>query len=306
VNRLDSLTADYLAHLRVERGVSGNTHAAYRRDLRRYCTWLAGRGITDLADVPEGLVRDFLAAVRSGDDGGRPLAASSAGRALSAVRGLHRFAAAEGRVPTDVAAGVHPPVTRRTLPDTLTIEQVDALIRAAGATDGPVGLRDTALLEVLYGTGARISEAVTLARDDVDLDALTVRLFGKGSRTRVLPLGSAAATALEAWLVRGRPVLAARGRGTPVIFLNTLGRPLSRQSAWAVVQECARRSALPVHVSPHTLRHSFATHLLQGGADVRVVQELLGHASVSTTQIYTHVTIDAMRETWAMAHPRAR
>lgn len=303
---LDAVVAGHLAHLRVERGVAANTLAAYRRDLSRYRAWLDGRAIDDLSAVTEADVTGFLAAIRTGADGGAPLAASSAGRVISAIRGLHRFALAEGHVRSDVAAPVHPPAVRRSLPDTLSVADVEALILAAGAPAGPVGLRDRALLELLYGTGARISEAVSLAVDDLDLDGMSVRLLGKGSKTRIVPLGSLAAEALEAWLVRGRPILAGRGRGTPLVFLNTRGRPLSRQSAWAVVQAAAERAGIAAHISPHTLRHSFATHLLQGGADVRVVQELLGHASVTTTQIYTHVTIDAMRETWAMAHPRAR
>ncbi len=303
---LDAILADYLAYLRVERGVAAHTHAAYRRDLSRYRDWLVARGVVDLVAVGEPDVAEYVSVLRAGEDGRTPLAASSAGRALSAVRGLHRFAAREGRVARDVSATARPPASRRSLPSTLDVGEVERLILAAGAAEGPVGLRDRALLEVLYGTGARISEAVSLAIDDVDLDGLAVRLFGKGSKTRVVPLGRHAAGALEAWLVRGRPALAARGRGSAYLFLNTLGRPLSRQSAWAVVRAAAARAGLTAQVSPHTLRHSFATHLLQGGADVRVVQELLGHASVTTTQIYTHVTIDTLRETWATAHPRAR
>lgn len=301
---MNDLVDEYLAHLRIERGASPHTLAAYRRDLGRYTGFLAGRGITELAAVTEQDVRDHLRALR-GEDGGRPLAASSSARATAAVRGLHRFALAEGRVSADAAREVRSPQSRRALPHTLSTEEVARLIESTGEQD-PVALRDRALLEVLYGTGARISEAVGLTADDVDFESLTVTLTGKGERTRLVPLGSCARAALEAYAVRGRPRLAARGRGTALLFLNTLGRPLSRQSAWAVLQAAAARAGLAQHVSPHTLRHSFATHLLQGGADVRVVQELLGHASVTTTQIYTHVTIDALRETWAMAHPRAR
>lgn len=301
---LGALIAEYLAHLRVERGVASNTLDAYRRDLARYRAFLEAGGHRDLLTVRESDLTAFVRAVRTGQDGGRPLASSSTGRLVTAVRGLHRFALREGRIAVDVAAEVRPPATGRTLPHALDHAQVGALL-AAVVGDEPVALRDRALLELLYGTGARISEAVSLAVDDLDLDTRAVTLFGKGSKVRVVPLGTYAAAALEAWLVRGRPVLAARGRGTPHVFLNTLGRPLSRQSGWAVLQQAAFHAGLS-GVSPHTLRHTFATHLLQGGADVRVVQELLGHASVTTTQIYTHVTIDALRETWAMAHPRAR
>lgn len=302
---LQVAVSEYLAHLRIERGLAANTLAAYRRDLERYCAFLAARGIASLADVTERDVADHLQALRTGSDGGGVLAPASAGRAVTAVRGLHRFALAEGRVPADATVEVRPPRGRRSLPHALTIEEVTALLDAAGGDD-PVSLRDRALLEVLYGTGARISEAVGLARDDVDSEGRAVTLHGKGSKTRIVPVGSYALAAVESYVVRSRPTLAARGRGTPALFLNTLGRPLSRQSAWAILQDAAGRAGLERHVSPHTLRHSFATHLLAGGADVRVVQELLGHASVTTTQVYTHVTIDALRETWALAHPRAR
>lgn len=302
---LHALVAEYLAHLRVERGLSPNTLGAYARDLARYEEHLFGLGVTDLDRASEGDVTAFVRAVRTGADGGRPLASSSAGRLVASVRGLHRFALREGRVAQDVAAGVSPPAAPRPLPHALDHAQVTALLGSVPADPDPVALRDRALLELLYGTGVRISEAVGLAVDDVDLDGRSVTVLGKGSKVRVLPLGRYASEALEQWIVRGRPVLAERGRGTPRIFLNTLGRPLSRQSAWAILQRAAERAGID-HVSPHTLRHTFATHLLEGGADVRVVQELLGHASVTTTQIYTHVTIDALRETWAMSHPRAR
>lgn len=303
---LHALVAEYLAHLRVERGLAGNTLEAYGRDLARYEAHLAARGLADLAAVTEADVTAVVRAVRTGADGGRPLASSSARRLVTAVRGLHRFALREGRVSDDVAAAVAPPAAPRPLPHALDHAQVAALLASVPADGEPVALRDRALLELLYGTGTRISEAVNLAVDDLDLDSRSVTVLGKGSKVRVLPVGRFAADALAAWLVRGRPVLAARGRGTPRVFLNTLGRPLSRQSAWAILQQAAARAGIEEHVSPHTLRHTFATHLLQGGADVRVVQELLGHASVTTTQIYTHVTIDALRETWAMSHPRAR
>lgn len=296
---------DYLAHLGVERGASPNTLAAYRRDLTRYREFLEARGRAGLGEVGEGDVREFLRAIQSGDDGARPLAPSSASRVLASVRGLHRFSLLEGLVGEDVAAGVSPPSTAKDLPQVLTVAQVEALLGAVSG-DEPADLRDRALLEVLYGTGARISEAVGLAADDVDTETASVRLLGKGSKVRVVPIGSFALQALEAYAVRARPVLAAKGRGTAVLFLNSLGRPLSRQSAWAILRKAAERAGIEEEVSPHTLRHSFATHLLQGGADVRVVQELLGHASVTTTQIYTHVTIDSLRETYALAHPRAR
>ena len=296
----------YLDHLAVERGLAANTLLSYRRDLRRYLAVLRAAGITDLAAVGEVDVAAFLAALREGDEEHRPLSASSAGRAVVAVRGLHRFAHREGMTPGDPAREVKPPVPARRLPKAISVEEVERLLAAAGADETPLALRDRALLELLYGTGARISEAVGLAVDDLDRGAGLVRLDGKGGKQRIVPVGSYAQRAVEAYLVRGRPSLAAVGRGVPALFLNARGGRLSRQSAWSVLRSAAARAGLTMDVSPHTLRHSFATHLLDGGADVRVVQELLGHASVTTTQVYTLVTVDRLREVYATAHPRAR
>ncbi|HKI41103.1 MAG: site-specific tyrosine recombinase XerD [Mycobacterium sp.] len=307
---LESQLQGYLDHLTIERGVAKNTLSSYRRDLLRYSKHLSDRGIHDLAKVGEDDVSEFLVALRRGDpdSGAAALSAVSAARALIAVRGLHRFAAAEGLTELDVARAVRPPTPGRRLPKSLTIDEVLALLEAAGGdspSDGPLTLRNRALLELLYSTGARISEAVGLDVDDIDTQARTVLLRGKGGKQRLVPVGRPAVQALDAYLVRGRPELARRGRGTPAIFLNVRGGRLSRQSAWQVLQDAAGRAGITSGVSPHMLRHSFATHLLEGGADVRVVQELLGHASVTTTQIYTLVTVHALREVWAGAHPRA-
>lgn len=212
----------------------------------------------------------------------------------------------EGETPTDPASGVAPPKTPKRLPKAISINDVERLLSAASVGDTPAALRDRAILEVLYGAGARISEAVGLDLDDVDLEHGSVRLFGKGSKERVVPLGSYARDAVTAYTVRARPSMALKGKGTPALFLNQRGGRLTRQSAWAVIHAAAERAGLGAKVSPHTLRHSFATHLLDGGADVRVVQELLGHASVTTTQIYTMVTVQRLREVFAEAHPRAR
>lgn len=301
----------YLDHLAIERGVAANTLSSYRRDLRRYAEHLTSRGIADLGAVTELDVSEFLVALRRGDpeNGVTALSAVSAARALIAVRGLHKFAAAEGIAAIDVAREVKPPTPSRRLPKSLSIDEVLALLEAGGGdseADGPLTLRNRALLEMLYSTGARISEAVGLDIDDVDTHARSVLLAGKGGKQRLIPIGRPAVTALDTYLVRGRPDLARRGRGTPAIFLNARGGRLSRQSAWQVLQDAADRAGITATVSPHVLRHSFATHLLDGGADVRVVQELLGHASVTTTQIYTMVTVNALREVWAGAHPRAR
>jgi len=308
---LDTQLQGYLDHLTIERGVAANTLSSYRRDLRRYTKHLSDRGIQALAEVGENDVSEFLVALRRGDPdtGAAALSAVSAARALIAVRGLHRFAAAEGLAELDVARAVRPPTPGRRLPKSLTIDQVLALLEGAGGespADGPLTLRNRALLELLYSTGARISEAVGLDVDDIDTQARSVLLRGKGGKQRLVPIGRPAVAALDAYLVRGRSDLARRGRGTPGIFLNVRGGRLSRQSAWQVLQDAAERAGITSGVSPHMLRHSFATHLLEGGADVRVVQELLGHASVTTTQIYTMVTVHALREVWAEAHPRAR
>ncbi|GFG75732.1 site-specific tyrosine recombinase XerD [Mycobacterium botniense] len=309
--QLEKQLQGYLDHLTIERGVAANTVSSYRRDLRRYAEHLAARGIDDLADVSEDDVSEFLLALRRGDpdSGASALSAVSAARALIAVRGLHRFAAAEGLAERDVARAVKPPAPGRRLPKSLTVDEVVKLLESVGGespADGPLTLRNRALLELLYSTGSRISEAVGLDVDDLDTQARSVLLRGKGGKQRLVPVGRPAVRALEAYLVRGRPDLARRGRGTAGVFLNARGGRLSRQSAWQLLRDAAERAGITAGVSPHMLRHSFATHLLDGGADVRVVQELLGHASVTTTQIYTLVTVRALREVWAEAHPRAR
>ncbi|HWS57266.1 MAG TPA: site-specific tyrosine recombinase XerD [Actinotalea sp.] len=306
---LERALVGYLDHLAVERGLAGNTLAAYRRDLERYTAFLSARGRAGVGEVLEADVRDFVVQVRTGADGGTPLAASSTARVVAAVHGWHRFCALEGLCPHDPARLVRPPAQPRRLPKAISVQDVARVLEAAGQGEGPVPLRDRALLELLYSTGARISEVVGLDVDDLDLDpaATAVRLLGKGGKERVVPVGSFARDAVEAYLVRARPVLATGGRGIPAVFLNSRGERLSRQSAWAVLRQAAGRAGIARadDVSPHTLRHSFATHLLAGGADVRVVQELLGHASVTTTQIYTQVTADTLREVYAAAHPRA-
>ena len=333
-NDLRRLVEAFLDHLVVERGVSRHTVAAYRRDLGRYVDHLARAGVTDPSAVTPEMIREYAMRLREGTrdaDGTawveRPLGPASVARAVVAVRSLHRFGHAEGSTPTDPAAAVSPPRPARRLPKALSIDQVQAMLDVP-ATDTELGLRDRALLEVLYGTGARISEAVGLDVDDVSrllapkagefggvvrpggvapngAPTPGLRLLGKGRKERIVPLGSYARAALEAYLVRARPGLARRGSGTPALFLNARGGRLSRQSAWTILQTVAQQAGITAEVSPHTLRHCFATHLLDGGADVRVVQELLGHASVTTTQIYTLVTVDHLREVYLTSHPRA-
>ncbi len=296
----------YLDHLGVERGLAANTLSSYRRDLRRYAEFLEQNGIDDLSGVTEAVVTSFLVRLREGDADHPPLGATSAARTVVAVRGFHKFAVRDGLAEVDPAAAVKPPTPAKRLPKALPLSDVEAILDAAGAAGTTLALRDRALLEVLYGTGARISEAVGLDVDDLDLTDGTVRLRGKGDKERIVPVGSYARAAVDAYLVRGRPELVSTGTGTPALFLNARGGRLSRQSAWTVLVKAADRAGVTRDVSPHTLRHSFATHLLDGGADVRVVQELLGHASVTTTQVYTLVTVDNLREVFATAHPRAR
>jgi integrase/recombinase XerD len=289
----------------VERGLADNTLKSYRRDLRRYVRYLAGTGVDDLAGIQESSVAGFLMALREGDSEHPPLGAGSAARTVVAVRGFHKFAVREGLTQVDPASAVRPPAPAKRLPKALPLSDIERILDAAGAPGTALAMRDRALLEVLYGTGARISEAVGLDLDDLDLEQGTVLLRGKGSKERIVPVGSFAQEAVQAYLVRGRPALSGLGKGLPAIFLNARGGRLSRQSAWTVLAKAADRAGVTAEVSPHTLRHSFATHLLDGGADVRVVQELLGHASVTTTQVYTLVTVDSLREVYATAHPRA-
>jgi len=296
----------YLDHLSVERGLAVNTLTSYRRDLRRYQEYLEQLGIESLDAVTEATVTSFLVRLREGDADHPALSSTSAARTVVAVRGFHKFAVSDGLATSDPAASVKPPAPAKRLPKALPLSDVEAILEAAGAAGTTLALRDRALLEVLYGTGARISEAVGLDVDDLDTVDGTVLLRGKGSKERLVPVGSYALEAVDAYLVRGRPELVAAGSGTAALFLNARGGRLSRQSAWAVLVRAAERAGVTRDVSPHTLRHSFATHLLDGGADVRVVQELLGHASVTTTQVYTLVTVDNLREVFATAHPRAR
>lgn len=295
----------FLDHLSVERGLSGHTLEAYRRDLGRYLRFLEGRGVAGADGASEEDVAAFVRHLSAAEYAPeRRYRASSVARALAAVRALHRFLVREGLTEDDPTQGVFRPRIPRSLPKPLSVDQVAALVAAPGDAEPPA-LRDTAILEVLYGAGLRISELVALDVDDVDLEEGSVRVVGKGDKERVVPLGRYAIRAVEAYLARGRPALAgARTRGA--LFLNQRGGRLTRQGATNLIQEAARRAGIRAKVTPHVLRHSFATHLLEGGADVRVVQELLGHASVATTQIYTLVTQDRLREVYEEAHPRAK
>ena len=306
--QLENLADKYLRHLNLERGLAKNSLAAYNRDLGEYLAFLRKLGITDLSQVTDLTVEAFVEHVAATKK------ASSVARTLAGVRGWHKYLLLEGILVKDNAHKVHPPKAAKRLPKAISVDLVLELLEAAGpepdsetsdvAVD-PIRVRDRAILELLYATGARVSEIVNLDIDDL-VDPTLIRLFGKGSKERIVPVGSYAQRALENYLVRTRPLLVSKGRGTPAVFLNQRGGRLSRQSIWQVISDAAEAAELSVEISPHTLRHSFATHLLEGGADVRVVQELLGHSSVATTQIYTLVTVDSLRESYALAHPRAR
>jgi integrase/recombinase XerD len=296
----------FLAHLVAERGLSDNTVAAYRRDLRRYVAFLTARDVDRPDEVDAGVVRSFVASVSAPTHGpeDEPYQATSVARTLSAVRSFHRFLLREGIVDRDPTVDVVRPRLPRALPHPLGIDEVRRLIETPDPST-PAGLRDRAILEVLYGAGLRVSELTSLDVDDLDLQEGFVRVVGKGGKEREVPMGRHAREAVEAYLTRGRPELAGpRSRGA--VFLNTRGGRLTRQSCAKLLAASASVAGLPRRVSPHDLRHSFATHLLEGGADVRVVQELLGHASVATTQIYTLVTKEHLREVYLTAHPRAR
>ncbi len=295
----------FLDYLAVERGLAANTLSAYRRDLQRYAGWLAAAGIDDPSRAEEQDLVAFLGALRAGATPvGTRYRASSIARSLAAVRGFHRFLVRERLAGADPSHDLGTPRVPSSLPKALSIEQVEALLGAVTGDD-PRALRDRALLETLYAAGLRVSEATALDVDDVDLDDGTVRAFGKGSKERQVPLGRSARHALGSYLVRGRPSLAGPRSG-PALFLNAQGTRLSRQGCWKILRRRARHAGLEADVSPHVLRHSFATHLLAGGADIRSVQELLGHASLATTQVYTKVTQERLREVYLRSHPRAR
>lgn len=295
---------EFLVWLAAERGRSTNTVAAYRRDLSSYCEWLRGRGLA-LDDVRPRDLDAYVAHLRA-----RGLAASSVKRATVAVRSLHRFRADEGLAEYDPSVGVETPRVPSGLPKALSESEIERLLDQV-VGDDPMARRDRAILEVLYGTGARISEVCALGLGDVDLDGSLLRLFGKGSKERVVPLGRHARVALAAWLDDGgRPIVArehpAKRTDADAVFLNARGGRLGRQGAWGVVRRHGESAGLGDRLTPHVLRHSCATHMLDHGADIRAVQELLGHASITTTQVYTMVSNDRLFNVYEAAHPRAR
>lgn len=305
-NELQMVKSRFLAYIDVERGLAKATVEAYERDLDRYILWLADRGIDGPRQITTLHVEAFLQSLAIDGQSG-----TSRARHLASVHMFHRFMFGEHIVDDDVSQSVKAPKSGSRLPDVLDVDEVAALLKAAATddTDDAAGLRDSALLEFMYATGCRVSEAVATNLDDFDFDEQVVRLTGKGSKQRLVPFGDYARDALLTYLKYGRTVLQEKAKRSPelrAVFLNLRGRRLSRQSVWEIIRRAGERAHITRPLHPHTLRHSFATHLLQGGADVRTVQELLGHASVKTTQIYTHVSPDVLIETYITAHPRAK
>ena len=306
---LDRAIDEYLTYLDVERGLSPATIRAYRADLTDFA---ASRGVTRAWFAsPDAAIGYLAARTRRGRPRDPGLAPSSLRRRAAALKGFYRFAYGEGLIKRDVAAHLDLPRPSRLLPETLTVAETERLLEAAGdeTSPQPRGLRDRALLELLYAAGLRISEAIGLDRDDLSTDGAFVRVIGKGDKERLVPVGDVALDWLARWTNGPRPALLAIGHVAPLrggpLFLGDRGGRLARQQAWAAVKRAAALAGLADRVSPHTLRHSFATHLLEGGADLRVVQELLGHASISTTQLYTHLTGERIRDVYSRAHPRA-
>ncbi|HLI14895.1 MAG TPA: site-specific tyrosine recombinase XerD [Acidimicrobiales bacterium] len=293
---------EFLSYLAVEKGRAPTSIAAYRRDLASYESFLAGRRLA-LGDVVPAVIEDYLDYLAAAG-----LAPSSRARALAAIRGLHGFCQDERGAGSDPTREVATPRVPRGVPKALSEAEVERLLAAVRGED-PRALRDRAILEVLYATGLRISELARLDLRDVDLAGALVCALGKGSKERVVPLGRPAIAATRAWLVGGRPALLEGRRGArrdeEALFVSARGRRMTRQAIWAVVRRHARAAGLADRVTPHVLRHSFATHLLDHGADIRVVQELLGHASITTTQVYTKVSQEHLRRSYLAAHPRA-
>lgn len=307
VRRFEGLVDEFISHAQFEKGLAVNTIAAYRRDIRTWLAFCALEGI-DPAAADHSDVTELLERLRAGKEPAtRPLRPSSVARMLVSIRSLYRFLAREGRIGRDPTAKVGVPRRARTLPKAIPLGDVERLLETPPA-DG-LGRRDRAILETLYGAGVRISELVALDVDDVDLEERSILVrAGKGSKSRRVPLGRAAARAVGDYVATTRPELVRKASRSPggALFLNARGGRLSRQGCWKILKQHARSADLEKRVSPHTLRHSFATHMLEGGADIRVVQELLGHASLATTQVYTLVTDGRLREVYLAAHPRAR
>ena len=299
---VERLTLDFLAYLELERGLSRNTLTAYRCDLQQFAGFLDRHGL-DLLTVGHGELAAFLAELASGDGQRAPVAPTTLGRKVACLRSFYRHLRREGVIEHDPTAELRGPRKPQRLPRVLSREEVARLLSRPTGVD-PRALRDRALLEVMYACGLRSSEAVSLELADLDLEEGLLRTRGKGSKERVVPIGRQAVAALSAYLRSGRGELLADGSSAHV-FLNRRGTGLTRQGLYKIVQGHARRAGLEAKMSPHTLRHSFATHLLAGGCDLRSLQEMLGHADLATTQVYTHLSADRLKDAYFSAHPRA-
>ena len=302
----EAARSSYLDQLRIERGLSSNSISAYSRDLGKFSEFLTNSK-RNFADLSTQDLTDFEVWLKS-----RRLALSSINRTLSAVKGFYKYAQLEFGISNPTLEIVSGKISRK-LPKALSVDEITKLIESAKREGNPISLRDFAILELLYSSGARVSEIVGVNTADISIsqtsdgDVTVLKLRGKGSKERIVPLGKFAVAALEDYFTRTRPSLASKNsKSEPALFLNSRGKRLSRQSAWQIVLDAAVATGLEGKVSPHVFRHSYATHLLDGGADIRVVQELLGHSSVTTTQIYTLITIDKVRESYSTAHPRAK
>ena len=300
----DLAASSFINHLQIERGLAANSIAAYRRDLAKFQSFLDGTSLHDVSPETIGAFESSLREVK--------LSVASINRIDSTLRSFFKHLQLEYGL-SDPTLELAPSKSARRLPKALTIAQILSMIEVSYRESDPITLRDQAMLELLYSSGARVSELIGINLNDLsvaqtpDGEITTLKLRGKGSKERIVPLGSFASKAIDDYCVRIRPGLLAKNpKNNPALFLNSRGGRISRQSAWQMVLDAAKNAGVTEHVSPHVFRHSYATHLLDGGADIRVVQELLGHASVTTTQIYTLITIDKVRESYSMAHPRAK
>lgn len=301
--RLSELTLDFLAYLELERGLSRNTLEAYRSDLQQLGEFLGRHGVDPLA-VDAALLSEFVSELAEGRDDRRPAAASTLQRKVACLRSFYRHMRREGLLDRDPIKDVRPPRSRARLPRVLSRDQVNRLLEQPSGTS-PAALRDRALLETMYACGLRASEAIALKLSELDLEAGVLIAQGKGSKERIVPIGSKALETLRAYLGKARPALVGL-HDEPHVFVNLRGQSLSRQGLYKIVQGHARSAGLDASMSPHTLRHTFATHLLAGGCDLRSLQEMLGHADIGTTQIYTHLSAERLRDVYFEAHPRAR
>lgn len=290
---------EYLNYISLEKGLSKNTHDSYEHDLSRFAEYLESKGTTNFRDAASSDISDFLYLLNE-----MGFSASTRSRYLSSIRGIYNYYFATGRISSDISEMVELPKSRRTLPDTLSSEEIIKLIESPD-TSKPAGIRDRALMETLYACGLRVSELLSLKTRDIIQDMEIIRVFGKGSKERIVPIGGSALSWIDNYLNNSRPKFFKSKKSEDILFLNQRGSGLSRMGIWKIIDKYANAAGLKIHVHPHMFRHSFATHLLEGGADLRAVQEMLGHSDISTTQIYTHIDRDFIKEVHRTFHPRS-